>query len=362
MNTMVDPREFSVALSRVMKLAAKRSPVPALEQVKVSFTPSACTLTATDLEQWGVMDLPAEGESFSFVLGNAKEVQKMLDRQREPLHIAFTPDEKCPLVKLSCGGRESRFFVSSTEDYPEMPQVEAGQSYPVDSGVLLHQVSAVSYAASADTESRPSLSGVRFWGREIYCVDGYRMAVADNEQMHAAVPFVVPERMFRSWRTLFPCGNVVLAVGKRFLQVTGNGVMALFRLLETDTLRPENVFPTSCRERYQVDPKEYARELEYLCGFVKASRKYPVAFRHGRLSIMAANGEYSTKINVAGAAEVVYGFSAAYMLEAMKAFGDQECVTVEVSHPKGPIVLRANDGRNTLVLPVHLKDEGIQAA
>lgn len=362
MNSMADAREFFDALGRVMKLSAKRSPIPALEQVKVSFTGTACTLIATDLEQWGVVELHAEGDSFSFVLGNTKEVQKMLEKQTGPLHIAFTPDAKLPKVKLTCGGRESQFFVSDAADYPELPQVEAEQTYHVDSRVLMDQVYAVSYAVSTNADCRPVMGGVRFWGREIYCVDGYRMAVVDTDQLDAGKSFVVPARMFRSWRALFPAGMVALAVGKKFLQVSAGGVMALFRLLEPDTMRPQNVFPTSCRERYQVKPKEYARELAYLSGFVTQPLHQPVAFRGGQLSVMTANGEYSAKITVDGPAEIVYGFNVKFMLEAMKAFEDREYVTVEVSHPNGPIVLRADDGRKTLVLPMHLREERNRAA
>ncbi len=362
MNGMVIAQDFADALSRVMKLAARRSPVPILEQVKVAFTGTSCTLTATDLEQWGVIELPAEGDDFSFVLGNAKEVLKMLDKQTEPLYVTFTPDEKLPKVKLVCGRRESQFFVEPAEDYPVMPSEDAVQTYHADSGELLEKVGAVSYAASIHAESRPVMSAVSFLGREIYCVDGYRMAVVDNDQMEAAKPFLVPVWMFKGWRALFPAGVITLSVGKRYLQVTQNGVTALFRLLEGESLRPQNVFPTSCRERYRVSPKEYARELTYLSSFVTQPVHQPVAFRAGRLSVMTANGEYSGKINVEGTAEIVYGFQVHYMLEAMKSFGDQERVIVEVSHPNGPIVLRADDGRKTLVLPMHLKEAAKQAA
>ncbi|MEG2678975.1 MAG: DNA polymerase III subunit beta, partial [Oscillospiraceae bacterium] len=223
MNGIVDVSTFSDALGRVMKLAAKRSVVPELEQVKISFTGTACTLTATDLEQWGTIELTAQGEAFSFILGNAKEVLKMLSKQTGPLHVAMEPTEKLLRVKLVCGGRESSFFVSDTTDFPDVPPVEALQTYHADSGALLEKVNAVSYAAAEHSESRPAMSGVSFLSKEIYCVDGYRMAVAEQSQMDAEVPFSVPTRMFKSWRTLFPAGEITLEVGKRYLRVCASG-------------------------------------------------------------------------------------------------------------------------------------------
>ncbi len=362
MNGIVDASTFSDALGRVMKLAAKRSVIPALEQVKVAFSGTLCTLTATDLEQWGTMELAAQGDDFSFVLGNVKEVLKMLDKQTGPLNVALESTEKLLRVMLVCGGRESSFFVSDTTDYPVVPQVEPTQIYHADSGVLLNKVNAISYAAAEKSESRPVSCGVSFLKKEIYCVDGYRMAVVNNDQLEAAEPFTVPVRMFKSWRALFPAGQVTLDVDKRFLRVTGSGVTALFRLLEGQNLCPQNVFPTSCKERYRVDPKEYAHELNYLNSFVTLPRQQPVKFHGGRLSVMTPNGAYSGKINVEGAAEIEYGFQAGYMLEAMKSFADRERVTIEVSHPKGPIVLQAGDGRRTLVLPMRLREEAKQAA
>lgn len=362
MNASINAKEFSSALSRVMKLTARRSALPILGQVKVSFTGTSCTLAATDFEQWGVIELPAGGDAFSFMLGNAKEVLKMLGKQAGTLYISFASGENPPGVKLACGGRESRFLVDPARDYPETPPVEALQTYHVDSGALLEKVNAVSYAACANPESRQTLCGVHFLGREVYCVDNCRMAVADNGPLEAAAPFSVPARMFKNWNTLFPTGEVTLDVGKRYLRASGSGITALFRLLECETLRPQNVFPTSCRERYQVDPKEYARELRYLSGFVTHPARQPVVFRNGRLAVQTDNGEYSGTIHVEGTAETVYGFQADLMLEAMEHFGDQGRVTVEVSHPKGPIVLRADDGRKTLVLPMRLTEETRKAA
>lgn len=362
MNGIVDTREFSDALSRVIKLAAKRGFISILEQIKVTFTGTTCTLTATDLEQWGTVELPAQGDDFSFVLGNAKEVLKMLDKQSGPLLVAYEPAERLPRVKLECGGRESQFFVDQVKDYPEWPQVEALQTYHVDSGVLLDKVSSVSYAAAEKSESRPISCGASFMGKEIYCVDGYRMAVAEQMQMDVEAPFSVPVRMFKNWRALFPAGDVTLGVGKQYIRVSAPGITALFRLLEGENLCPQNVFPTSCKERYQVDPKECARELNYLNSFVTQPIHQPVEFRGGRLTVMTVIGSYSGRINVEGTAEIVYGFQVGYMLEAMKQFGDQQRVTVEVSHPNGPIVLRADDGRKTLILPLHLKNKENQAA
>lgn len=146
------------------------------------------------------------------MLGNAKEVLKMLEKQAETLYISFASGKKPPRVKLACGGRESRFLVDPAQDYPETPSVEALQTYHVDSGALLEKVNAVSYAACANPESRPTLCGVHFLGREVYCVDNCRMAVADNSPLEAAAPFSVPARMFKNWNTLFPAGEVTLDV------------------------------------------------------------------------------------------------------------------------------------------------------
>lgn len=77
---------------------------------------------------------------------------------------------------------------------------------------------------------------------------------------------------------------------------------------------------------------------------------------------MTANGEYAGSIQVEGSAEVIYGFHGRYMLEAMKQFADQERITVEVSQPTAPIVLRAGDGRKTLILPLRVRQEVNQAA
>ena len=75
MKAIVDAKEFSQALNRVIKVI-KKSTIPALEGVLVQVKDGRCTLTATDFTTWLTADIPVEGDDLGFVFQRPKDAAK----------------------------------------------------------------------------------------------------------------------------------------------------------------------------------------------------------------------------------------------------------------------------------------------
>lgn len=359
MTSVTDVTAFLAAMSKVMKFTEK-SPVLSLEGVKVEFQYGCCQLSATNLERWAFADIISTGEPFSFLLCQTKQVSKMLKGLSGRLSITFLPDEKNPRVQFACDGRSGSFSVYSGEDFPMPPEVEEEQRYRIHPAELGWRVNRVSYATDVRSD-RPAAKGVRFMGDTLFCLDGYRMAVSRNKDLSVNRPFVLPADIFKHWHTFFPMGMGELTVGKHLASITMPGLELRCRLILPDEFTPEKVMPTTYTDRFILSPKVFGKELAYLSEFVKNPFKEPIRFRDGMLSVNTDAGIFTAEIPIEGRSEVEFGFHVRYMQEAMISLQNYDRITVEVSSPIGPIVLRGDEESYALVLPIRLREKNVAA-
>lgn len=97
----VDAVAFSQALEQVCKVPPRRTSVPILSEVCVSFDGVLCTLTGTDLDTWLIRKLPASGEAFSFVLCRTREAAKVCRLLEGPLTLELNDTGEGKLRQLT---------------------------------------------------------------------------------------------------------------------------------------------------------------------------------------------------------------------------------------------------------------------
>ncbi len=352
MKSTVDAQAFYNALSTVHKFA-HRSVIPQLEEVKADFLPDRCVLTASDLDQWVSIEIPASGSAFSLVFSYTKELVKMSRTLSGEMEISLEPGakENEHRVSILCLNRQSTLGTYSADDFPECPAVEPVSSYTADAEKLLGRIASVRYAADEKSE-RSAVRGVRFLEDQVFCVDGYRMAVSVDPALCAQEPFVLPVKTFKHWAALFSSGTLTLDIGKKYVRISGGGVTQVVRLLEQDGLIPKNVVPSSHRERYLVSPKNFGKELSYLSEFIKTPARQPVAFTRGRLYVESNAGAFSTEVGFGCESQTDICFNVRHLLEAVKNLEQYESISLELSSPYAPMVLRADEFNYAIVLPM----------
>src|SRR5581483_6043173 len=93
---------------------------------------------------------------------------------RSEVEIAHRSEEG--LVTIASGSATYRVHTYPSEDFPRLPELAAGESEPIEAGVLLETISR--------DESRPVLTGilVRFEGDKVVmaATDSYRLAVKET--------------------------------------------------------------------------------------------------------------------------------------------------------------------------------------
>lgn len=261
MKATVDAGAFFKALNRVIPLL-KVSAIPALSEASIQFRDGVCTITATDLELWIQTEIPAEGDDFGVVLSGTKSIVKAGKFFRGPLTFSCADAAvSSPQITMACADKSAEFTGYPLKDYPELPRFTCEQAYTANAAQLLACIGRIKYAAQRRSDSRPVMSGVRFYRQQLYCVDGQRLAVCANDAMTVDKTFVVPADAMWILKA-FGDQNVSVQVGARYVRFVADGLCAYVRRLETcDTLTTEVAIPRSERESYVVDRKEFLQRL-----------------------------------------------------------------------------------------------------
>lgn len=349
MKATMDAREFARALEKAAKAVYRRSPIPALEQVRVDVDGGRCRLTATNLEQHLSAELPAEGGAFSLLLCNTPQVLKASKFFDGPLSLDY--DQEHGELVMACGPRSSRITVSKVDAHPDFPKEAPQAVYHTNAQALYKRFERVKYAVASPNFSRKSLTGVHFTGNLLAAMDGYRVAINTDGAMDVRKPFILPlEAMARL--PMFGDAEIRIEVGEKWCMLRSPSLNLATRMLDFDVINFNGFIPTNVKDAYDVNVKQFAGELKYLGALLPEKVITPIKFSDGVLT--TSNGEHQTKIGLSAPAGMEYGFICKYMLDALGQFKGAETVTVKVSAPLAPIVLTDGGADVALVMPYNL--------
>lgn len=359
----VSAAEFAAAIKKVSAVL-KKSQFPDLENICVEFTGSGCRLKGTDLAVYMTAEIPAEGDTFSFVFSNTANIVRACAHYEGNLEFELwsTGEEQKLTVRSSDKGGE--FPVYDAKMYPEFPTVEPTERYSVKADTLYERVKHVRYASEI-SESKPALSGVRFEGNHVWCVDGMRLAVSDDEAMNVEPRFIVPAKNMEHLKA-FGSGNVEIAVEKKYVMFSSDGLTLICRQLATDdTMKIENIVPKVIRESYYIDRAKYLDTLKYLGEFTRGRSIVYVRFNNGTLTLYDRHTDsmYNAKVETDGVCEIPYTFELRYMKDALEQFPGEKYLRIDVSGESTPFVVSA-DGANmrALILPARIRQDARDAA
>lgn len=362
MKAKVDAKSFIAALERVSGLIRKSS-IPVLNAVLVRFEEDRCTLTATNLDTYLSVEVPAEGDNFAFLLDRPRECARAFRQFEGELSLEQTEmgegDRRRIKLALSCGPRSAGLNPLLPEDFPRYPIWEAKDRFTANAAKLYARVARVMYAAAPPNpnDHRICRSKVQFSRNRVYALDGYRMAWDTDPELDVPRPFMAAPDALEHLK-LFGNQEVSVRLGERYARVTDGVTSLLFRLPEGDLFKLDSAIPERYQVEAQVSPAEFLAELKYLKRSLRGNRAHMVRFSGGSLLAESAGERYATKISATGCKDVEFGFNLDYMADALEQFGKEPSVKMKVSAGSlGPIIFEA-EGRSdhAMVLPVRLKE------
>ena len=189
MKNTVDAAAFYKAMTALMEVPSKSS-IEVLREIKAEFTGDQCVLSATDLNTWMSVTLPASGDSFGFVFRNSANIQKICRHYDGALELELQQRGDESFLTMRSGSKGGEFPVYDTKDCPVWPKLEVKQTYAANAAKLLACVKQVKYAVGS-RNVRPEYQGVLFQNKHIWAVEGHRAGCCDDGGLDVEPSFVV---------------------------------------------------------------------------------------------------------------------------------------------------------------------------
>ena len=327
------------------------------------------SLTGYNMETAITYDIPAEVADPGECILPAKLFGDIIRRLPEgPVTVVVSEDFK---VSIRAGYASFTISAESSEDYPELPDVNSGRPIRIPQNKLKELISGTLFAVS-ENQGRPIHTGVKFEVTDTsitaIAVDGFRLArrtYHPEEGTARELSFVVPAAGLKEVEKIVSdvedMASFTLGT-KHILFQIGNATLVC-RLLEGEFLDWRRVVPTNCPIKLVADVGDLASSVERVGLIVSEKYKSPVrcVFSHNELLMRTQTtiGAAEDKCSLAGdGKELEIGFNVRYLADALKVVPSEE-VTLELTNGLSPIVLTPVDDKFDfayMVLPVRIKN------
>ena len=354
MRRSVDAAAFYKAMTALLDIPTKSS-IRALREIKVAFDANQCVLSATDLNTWMSVTLPASGDSFDFVFRNSASIQKICRHFDGELELELQQRGDESFLTMRSGGKGGEFPVYDTKDCPVWPEFKVRQTYAANAAKILACVKQVKYAVSPHN-TKPEYQGVLFQNRHIWAVEGHRAGCCDDGGLDVETPFTVGVPALEQLKA-FGAADMQISVADEWVLFQNEHVRLLAkRILNVTPMTYESVVPQKWNEEFCFHRKDFVQALKYLLACMERNDKPYVRFQNGNLSLHANGCLYKAEVPISAESSIVVGFDARFMLDALTQFEKQDMVTMRLTSPLGAISLIAGSS-SAIVLPVRLREE-----
>ncbi|MDO5401579.1 MAG: DNA polymerase III subunit beta [Eubacteriales bacterium] len=274
-------------------------------------------------------------------------------------------------VSIRSGYASFTISAESSEDYPDLPDVNEGRAIRIPQNQLKDMISGTIFAVS-ENQGRPIHTGVKFEVTNdsitAIAVDGFRLArrtYHPQEGTGRELSFVVPAQGLKEVEKILVDSDeeASFTLGpKHILYQVGNATLVC-RLLDGEFLDWRRVVPTGCPIKLVANVSDLASSVERVGLIVSEKYKSPVrcVFSNQEL-LMRTNttiGAAEDRCSLAGdGKELEIGFNVRYLADALRVIPSDE-VTLELTNGLSPIVLTPVDDKEDfayMVLPVRIKN------
>ena len=367
MRFICDKGTLYEAITNVSKAVAEKSTIACLEGIKADIKGNVLTLTGYDLEMGIETQIEARSDDVgSFVL-NSRLFADIIKRMGcDTVDIEVYDNLQ---VKILGGNTEYHIAAISASEYPELPSASECESISVQQSVLKSMINMTCFAA-AQTDMKPILKGELFDIKDgvfnLVALDGHKLAVrTEPMKTDKEYKFVVPAKTLMEIAKLLKDedGNVCeIKIARKHIIFEFSGYTVYSRILEGEFHPYKKAIPTESAITVIADTKKLIESLDRAMLLINERMNSPVKFlfENGKIDISCSTsvGNINDTIDADITGPMLkIGFNCRYMLDTLKAAGDEK-VKMLFNGSQLPLKLvPANGGEEYtyLVLPMRLQ-------
>lgn len=367
MKFVCDQSVLNEAVNNVSRAVPAKSPVTALEGIKMYLNNDELELTGYDLELAIRTKIHVESEDHGQFTVNAKLFSEIV-RKMPSEKIVIEIDDK---LKTTIRGESAEYniFALSADDYPNLPEYDTSDSFSLPQSILKNMIGQTIFAVSV-SDNKPILTGELFDIQDgifnLVAIDGFRLAVR-TEKLNTPdrYNFVVKSKALSEVSKLLKDDEdsaVTVYVSRKHVVFEINGYMVISRLLEGEFHNYKGSIPQNSTTEIVLNTKSLIASLERCSLLIVEQTKAPVKCSFGdgevKISCSTSLGNLSDvfPVDITGN-KVEIGFNCKYLLDALKA-AESDKVKLLLNSSISPMKMVPVDGDayTFLVLPIRLKN------
>ncbi|WP_455527495.1 DNA polymerase III subunit beta [Huintestinicola sp.] len=356
------------AVNNVSRAVPVKSPVTALEGIKMYLNKNELELTGYDLELGIRTVIEVQSEDHGEFTVNAKLFSEII-RKMPSENVVVEIDEKLKAT-IRGGDAEYNILALSADDYPAIPDYDTSDCVSVSQGLLKNMISQTIFAVSV-SDNKPILTGELFDIENgifnLVAIDGFRLAVRTEKlNTEDRYHFVVKSKALSEVSKLLKDDDekpVNMYVSRKHIAFGISGYTVISRLLEGEFHNYKGSIPQNHNTEIVLNTKDLIASLERCSLLIVEQTKAPVkcSFGDGQVKISCSTslGKLSDVFNIdMNGNKVEIGFNCKYLLDALKA-SESDKVKLLLNGGLSPMKIVPVDGDafTFLVLPVRLKSE-----
>ncbi len=361
MKFVCDGLSLSEAVTKTSKACAIRTTAPIMECVKLSAKSDEVILLATDgefsirkvikAEVFEEGEVCVAGKLLADFLGKLSDEEITVKTEERGMEICYR-DASSVLQTLPAS------------EFPEIA-LETGENYFVMKQGALKKVIAETVFCCAQDDSRPILKGCLFEFKdklEATALDGYRLALSSQELIagNEERSIICPARTLTELARMLTADDEDITVYTQGgnLLVTADGTTIVSRLYQGEFVRKENVVPASFLTEVTLPRLDLISSVERAAILIRGDKNNLVTLEVGGESVKirsasdAGNVFESVGANILGK-DITISMNAKYLLDALRALGEEECV-LSFNSAISPFILQNKEKKDSLylILPV----------
>jgi DNA polymerase-3 subunit beta len=364
MEIKVPKQTLMKAINLVGGVASSKATLPILGNILVETDGNdGLTITGTDLEVGISTKIPVTVIEAGSITVPAKKLQEIVRELPEgELEVTVAKNNA---VNIKLGKSYFKVMGLTKEDYPKLPEWNQKDALEIEQAIIKESLSLTSFAISND-ETRYVLNGVYFSIKDnqirLVATDGRRLAFMEKK---------LPKKAQQNWEMILP----IKAVQELLKILSWEGVVQIVpiqnqvifsfgdtylvsRLIEGHFPNYEQVIPQDETTKTMVKREEFLQAVRRAALLTSTdSPAVKLDFLKGKILVSARSpnlGEAKEELpaEVKGG-ELTIGFNPNYLTDVLKNL-DVEQVSISLTEPEKPGLLRGKDGYLYVIMPMQL--------
>lgn len=374
MKFIIQRQALMNSIQQVMKAISSRAAIPILTGMKIEAHHHGISLTGSDSDISIESFIPIE-EDGNIIIEHIEEGSIVLQANYFPDIIRKLPEDTVELtvddqfnVTITSGHAQFQLNGQDAEEYPQLPKLQAENSFTIASDLLKSLINQTAFAIST-METRPILTGVNIKLENstlsFTATDSHRLAQKEIpiDTSLTLSNIVVPGKSLNELNKILDNSDhpVEISTTQNLILFKTKNVYFLSRLLDGNYPETARLIPTQSKTVIHAQTKPLIQTIDRASLLAKEERNNVVKLvtkDHQTIEISSHAPEIGhvseqLTINSVEGEDLNISFSAKYMLEALRAIESDE-ITIEFTGAMRPFIIRPANREPILqlILPV----------